>query len=395
MPAGVPVDVEQINEDLRRRQGGYGRGGRMQIERDRIEILSGVRHGETLGSPIALLLWNKDWENWKGVMGVEPPEGEVSRQVRAPRPGHADLSGVLKYARQDARDILERASARETAARTAVAGVAKALLRAVGISVQSHVVMIGGVRAPGWEELRLTKGVSLEEIGRRADASEVRCLTPEVEGEMKAAIDRAREAGDTVGGVFEIVATGVPVGLGSHVQWDRRLDGRLGQALLSIQAIKGVEIGVGFACGELPGSQVHDEIKYEGLGDDFLEGFPPLTGPGALCGGFRRQTNRAGGLEGGMTDGGDLVVRAVMKPLSTLMTPKKTIDLRTGREEKAVTERSDVSAVPAASIVGEAMVSWVLAQAFLEKFGGDSLVEVLANYRAYLQRLAEYVRQEF
>ncbi len=370
LPAGLPLRAEQIDRELQRRMGGYGRGGRMRIESDRAEILSGMRHGETLGSPIALLIRNRDWENWTQVMGAEPlaealPE-EQMRRVHLPRPGHADLVGVLKYGRTDARDILERASARETAARVAAGAVAKRLLDELGIRIGSHIVRLGEVEAHVPDPLP-------EDLNAAADPSPVRCLDAEAEERMIEAIDAARREGDTLGGIFEVVATGLPVGLGSHVSWDRKLDGRLAGALMSIHAIKGVEIGDGWQAAGRRGSQVHDEIVRD----------PAL----ARTGGYRRTTNRAGGLEGGITTGMPLVVRAAMKPISTLMRPLRTVDLRTGEAGEAVRERSDVCALPAAGVVGEGMVAIVLAQAVLEKFGGDSLPELLRNWEGYLEQI--------
>ncbi len=367
VPAGLPLAEGDINEDLARRQRGYGRGGRMKIERDQVRILAGVRWGATLGSPITLQIANRDWENWKATMAVAAPEpGAAQKQVTRPRPGHADLAGAMKYGHRDIRNVLERSSARETTARVAVAGVARRLLAEFGITILSHVTEIGGVRIPAdldlaWEELR-----------RRAEASEVRCADPAAEGAMIAAIDAAKEKGDTLGGVFEVVALGCPVGLGSYVQWDRRLDGRLAQAFCSIQAIKGCEVGLGFETARRPGSGVHDEILFDAES------------------GFKRRTNNAGGLEGGVTNGQPVVVRAAMKPLSTLRTPLKSVDLATKEAVEAVVERSDVCAVPAAGIVGEAMMAIVLADAFLEKFGGDSLQEIRRNYDAYLDSLKSW-----
>lgn len=370
VPAGVPLSAEWIDRELRRRQGGYGRGGRMRIESDRAEILSGVRHGETLGSPVTLLVHNRDWANWTVPMSPAAPEeagdDETMRRVLLPRPGHADLVGVLKYHRHDARDILERASARETTMRVAAGAVAKRLLDELGVSIGSHVVSLGGIDARVPEEVP-------EALNEASDPSPVRCLDPEAEGRMIDAIDAAKAAGDTLGGVVEVVARGVPAGLGSHVSWDRKLDGRLAAAMMSIQAIKGVEIGIGFGGAMLPGSRVHDEIVRD-----------PLHGRG---GGFGRATNRAGGLEGGITTGAPLVVRAAMKPISTLMQPLGTVDLRTGEPGEAVRERSDVCAVPAAAVVGEAMVAIVLAGAVLEKFGGDSLGELRRNWEGYLEQI--------
>jgi chorismate synthase len=366
VPAGLPLAEDDINRDLARRQRGYGRGGRMKIERDRVHITSGVRWGLALGSPLTLTIPNLDWENWKATMSVAPPEpGTAAKQVTRPRPGHADLAGAMKYAHKDIRNVLERSSARETTARVAVAGVAKKLLSEFGIEILSHVTEIGGVRVG---ELDLP----WNEIRRGAEESEVRCADPEAADRMIAAIDNAKAKGDTLGGVFEVVALGCPVGLGSYVQWDRRLDGRLAQAFCSIQAIKGAELGLGFETARRPGSQVHDEILYDA--DQ----------------GFKRTTNNAGGLEGGVTNGQPVVVRAAMKPLSTLRTPLRSVDMVTKEAVEAVVERSDVCAVPAAGIVGEAMMAIVLAQAFLEKFGGDSLEEIRRNYDTYQESLKNW-----
>lgn len=372
VPAGLRLEAAPIDHELRRRQGGYGRGGRMRIESDRAEILSGVRHGETLGSPVTLLVRNRDWANWTVAMSAapldEPADDETLRRVHFPRPGHADLVGVLKYDRTDARDVLERASARETTVRVAAGAVARALLAELGITVGSHVVALGGIRA----EL---PGEPPEDLNAASDLSPVRCLDPDAEGRMIDAIDAAKRDGDTLGGVVEVVARGVPAGLGSHVSWDRKLDGRLAGALMSIQAIKGVEVGLGFEAAMRPGSRVHDEIvRDSGL---------------AAGGGYGRSTNHAGGLEGGITTGAPLVVRAAMKPISTLMRPLGTVDLRTGERGEAVRERSDVCAVPAAGVVAEAMVALVLANAVLEKFGGDSVPELLRNVRGYVDRIRE------
>jgi chorismate synthase len=371
VPAGVPVSALEIDAELRRRQGGYGRGGRMRIESDRAEILSGVRHGETLGSPVTLLVRNRDWENWTAALSPAPVENggddAAMRRVFFPRPGHADLVGALKYDRADARDILERASARETAARVAAGAVAKRLLAEVGITVGSHVVSLGGVVAQ-------VPAVLPEDLNAASDPSPVRCLDAEAEGRMIDAIDAAKGAGDTLGGVVEVVARGVPAGLGSHVAWDRKLDGRLAGALMSIQAIKGVEVGLGFEAAARPGSRVHDAIVLDGS---------------AQGGGYGRVGNNAGGLEGGISTGQPIMLRAAMKPISTLMQPLRTVDLRTGEPAEAVRERSDVCAVPAAGVVAEAMVALVLADALLEKVGGDSLAEVRRNLRGYLERIAE------
>lgn len=375
VPAGLALGPDDLAADLARRQLGYGRGRRMAIERDRANILSGVRRGETLGSPIALEIRNRDWTNWQHTMSVEAaPDDSVPGARRAPvtrpRPGHADLSGGLKYGRDDLRDILERASARETAARVAAGAVARMLLRHVGIEVTSHVTRIGGV---GLDD-PLTVGFA--DANALAFDDEVRCVDGAVAGEMRRTIDAAREAGDTVGGAFEVIAHGVPPGLGSHVQWDRKLDGRLAQALMSIPAIKAVGIGRAAAVGDLPGSRVHDEILPDAQ-----------TASGAVPG-LRRPTNNAGGLEGGITNGEDVRVTAWMKPISTLMKPLRSVELSTMAEAAAAIERSDVCAVPAAAVVGEAMTCLVLADAFLEKFGADTVAEIDAAYARYRQALA-------
>src|SRR5256885_49480 len=349
MPAGLPVSAERVNAELKRRMGGYGRGARMKIEADQIEWLAGVRAGETLGSPIAMLVWTRDWEHGQDVMAPEadaPSAAERRRKVTRPRPGHADLAGSLKYDRQDARDILERASARETVARVACGAVCKLLLEQFGIEIGSHVVELGGVVArAGIPPLRIAeRGPGGEDVpsplNASADSSPVRCLDPDAEREMIVRIDAAKAAGDTLGGVVEVLAFGAPVGLGSHVSWDRKLDGRLAQALMSIPAVKGVELGLGFEAARRKGSEVHDEI------------LPGLA----------RATNRAGGTEGGMTTGEPLTVRVAMKPISTLMAPLRTVDLKTGGPAQAQSERSDVTAVPALGGIAEAMNALVLAQ---------------------------------
>ena len=366
LPAGLPLTEADIDTDLARRQRGYGRGGRMKIERDHAHISSGVRWGVTLGSPLTLNIQNRDWENWKDTMAVgEPPTGTAAKAVTRPRPGHADLAGAMKYGHRDIRNVLERSSARETTARVAVAGVARRLLGEFGITILSHVTEIGPVRIG-------PLAVPWDEIARRAEASEVRCADPEAERAMIEAIDAAKGKGDTLGGVFEVVGLGCPVGLGSYVHWDRKLDGRLAQAFCSIHAIKGAEVGMGFEAARRPGSEVHDEI---------------LLDP---AGGFTRGTNSAGGLEGGVTNGQPVVVRAAMKPISTLRRPLRSVDLETKAPVEAVVERSDVCAVPAAGVVGEAMMAIVLAEAFLAKFGGDSVDEIRRNYRTYLEYLKSW-----
>lgn len=380
LPAGLPVSAEWVDRDLARRMQGYGRGARMKIERDRIEWLAGVRAGETLGSPVAMLIHNRDWANWEDVMAAEAAEpGELRRRrVARPRPGHADLAGVLKYDRLDARDVLERASARETAARVAAGALARRLLDEFGVEIGSHVLSLGGIRAEPPAPLP-------GPLNDAADRSEVRVLDPAVEADIVRRIDEARRAGDTLGGEVEVVARGVVVGLGSHVSWDRKLDGRLAGLLMSIPAVKGVEIGLGFEAARRPGSEVHDAISgADGQGDGGA-GLPPVGGDPR--GGFRRGSNNAGGLEGGITTGEPVVVRVAMKPISTLMAPLPTVDLVSGRSASAQSERSDVTAVPALGVIAEAMVALALADAMLEKFGGDSLGEMRRNYHAYVAAL--------
>ncbi len=356
IPAGLRLDLEKINRDLARRQQGYGRGGRMKIETDKAEIVSGMRFGETIGSPITIQVKNKDFANWTDRMAAfGEPAGE---KVTAARPGHADLTGVRKYDREDIRDILERSSARETTMRVAAGAVAKQFLAALGMEISSRVLNIGGVSADA-------------EKKTGNETSEMNCRDAEAEERMKAKIREAKEAGDTLGGIFEVVVTGAPVGLGSHIQWDRRLDARLAGAMMSIQAIKGVEIGEGFGYAELPGSLAHDEMFYDEAGH------------------VVRETNHAGGLEGGMTNGEPIILRAVMKPIPTLMKPLHSIDIATKQPVLASKERSDVCAVSAASVVGEAMTALVIAAAVVEKFGGDSMRDLLDAVRAYRERIRQ------
>ncbi len=388
LPAGIPVSADAIGEDLARRQRGYGRGARMQIEQDRAEIMGGVRHGRTLGSPVLLLVRNRDWEHWTRVMQVEALRDEEATELAAlaeagnrravpvtrVRPGHADLAGALKYDTADVRDILERASARETAMRVAAGAVCRAFLRELGIDAWSFTAEVGGV---AMDPARATR--SREET----EASPLRCPDPEGETAMIARIDEARSRGDTVGGVFEVVARGVPVGLGSHVHWDRRLDGRLAAAICSIPSVKGAEFGLGFEQTRRLGSEVHDVVT--GVGID--PATPPVPGFAGPVRRWLHATNRAGGLTGGITNGEPLVVRGAVKPISTLARPLPSADLRTGEAvETAHYERSDISVVPAAGVIGEAMVMLVLTDAILEKFGGDSLVEVRDNLHRYLDR---------
>jgi len=368
LPAGLRVDAAWVNHELARRMQGYGRGARMKIEQDQVEWLAGIRAGETLGSPVAMLIPNRDWANWEDVMAPEGA-GEIRRRrVTRPRPGHADLVGVLKYDRLDARDILERASARETAARVAVGALGKRLLDELGVEIGSHVVSLGGISCRAPEPLP-------RPLNPASDRSPVRTLDSEAEALILARIDEAKRAGDTLGGEIEVVARGLVLGLGSHVSWDRKLDGRLAGMLMSIPAEKGGEIGLGFEAARRAGSAVHDPIAADA--------------PGSLDarGGFRRGSNNAGGLEGGMTTGEPLVVRVAMKPISTLMTPLPTVDLSSGESAQAQSERSDVSAVPAMGVIAEALVAIVLADAVLEKFGGDSLAELRRNLEHYLTAL--------
>jgi chorismate synthase len=367
-PAGVPVTALDINTELKRRQQGYGRGPRQVIENDKVEILSGIRGGKTIGSPIALKINNLDWQNWQDVMSAER-EPDRKSMVTRPRPGHADLGGVLKYDLRDIRDVLERASARETAVRTAVGAVCRRLLYELDVDISSHVLEIGGA---GWDGFSMGSEhvMDMSSLTEKADRSPVRCIVPEVQDRMISNIDNAREQRDTLGGIFEIVVTGLPPGLGSYVHWDRRLEGRLAGALMSLNGVKAVEFGLGKGAARKPGSEVHDEIR---LID------------GKIC----RASNRAGGIEGGMTTGEPLLIRVALKPISTLGRPLISVDLENMSETSAHYERADICAVPAASVIGEAIVSIVLAQAFIEKFGGDSLIEIRSNLDAYLERLGE------
>lgn len=370
VPANLPLLREDVNKDLLRRQQGHGRGRRMQIETDQVQLVAGVRDGKTTGAPIGLVVENKDWKHWSSMMSADPlEEKEVGRKrVSRPRPGHADLNGAIKYNHRDMRNILERSSARETAIRVAIGGVAKRLLDQFGIKVAGHVRRIGPVLA----DESLPEKYSIEEIQNITEESSVRCLDPEAAKEMVKVIDQAKADGDTVGGVVEVIVEGVPVGLGSHVQWDRKLDGRLGQAVLSINAFKGVEVGIGFEAAERPGSQVHDEIVW------------------SKERGYYRKTNRLGGFEGGMTTGMPITVRGVMKPIPTLYKPLQSVDIDTKETFEASIERSDSCAVPAASVVMEAVVAWEVAKAFCDKFGRDHIGEIEGNYRRYLEEAKEF-----
>jgi chorismate synthase len=368
LPAGLPVDIDQVNHELWRRQLGYGRGARMKIEQDRVEILSGVRHGLALGSPLALMIENKDWDNWNEVMSVEPRDiaPEKSRRVKRPRPGHADLAGGLKYDARDLRNVLERASARETAARVACGALAKQLLAVFSVRILSHVIQLGGIPA---KPLELT----FDQIASISDDSPLRCADKDVEQKMIALVDQKKNEGDTLGGIFEVVARKVPPGLGSHTSWDEKLDGRLARAIMSIPAVKAVAIGAGIEASSLPGSEVHDEIAYNDETKEFI-----------------RATNRAGGLEGGVTNGEEIRVRGHLKPISTLRRALRSVDIDTKEEERAAFERSDITVVPAGGVIGEAMVALVLAEAMREKFGGDSLGEMKRNFEGYREQLRGY-----
>jgi chorismate synthase len=416
LPAGMPLDVDAVNHELWRRQQGYGRGGRMKIEKDEVEILSGIRHGKTLGSPVALMIVNKDFVHWQEVMRVSSPlvsEGSTmesddqdaavpealptaknKREVKRPRPGHADLAGGQKFATRDLRNILERASARETAARVAAGALAKQLLTRFGIEVRSHVIQLGGIPSEP-----LSK--NWDEICTLTDDSPLNCADEKTQTEMVAAIDRAKENGDTLGGIYEVVAKGVPVGLGSHTSWNEKLDGRIAQAFMSIHATKAVEIGTGVTNAAKPGSEVHDEIFFS-TGSPFYEGgLAAASADGVPLSQndepdrtekphFLRRTNRAGGLEGGITNGEELRVRGYMKPISTLRKPLHSVDIDTKQDDLAAFERSDITAVPAAGVIGESMLAIVLANSMREKFGGDSLDEMRANFESYCAALSSY-----
>jgi len=371
MVADLPLEEGYIHKELKRRQQGYGRGPRMKIEEDKAEIMAGVRYGLTTGSPIALFIANRDWQNWQEQLSISPVEKEVE-PVTCPRPGHADLAGVTKYGLKDIRPIIERASARETAARVAVGAIARRFLEELGIAIHSHTVAIGPHH---WER----KGPSSIDW-QKVESSPVRCAHAKLEKAMMAAIDEAKANGDTLGGIFEVIATGVPISLGSHVSWDRRLDGRIAQAIMSINAVKGVEIGAGFALAELKGSQAHDVIEPSPPSVIASEANQSLP--------WQHATNRAGGIEGGISNGEDIMVRAVVKPIATLASPLSSIDLRSGKVAKAHYERSDICVVPAAGVIAEAMLAIILADTCLEKFGGDNLKETLANYRNYLSNIS-------
>jgi len=366
-PAGFDIDLAKVNHDLARRQKGYGRGGRMAIERDEVRVVSGVRFGRSMGSPITLIVENHDFKNWVKRMSVDPADRGAAEPVTRPRPGHADLAGVLKYNLDDVRDVLERASARETTMRVAVGALAKLLLEPFGITTLGYVASIGSTEA------RTPIDMSIEDLARVTEASQVRVADPDAERAIIAEIDECKKTGDTLGGVVEVVATGLPVGLGSHVQWDRKLDGRLAHVLLSLQAVKGVELGLGFRAAAMRGSALHDEIAYDAGARRFI-----------------RNSNNSGGTEGGMTTGEPLRVRVAFKPLSTLMRPLRSADIRTKAESVGNTERSDVCAIPAAAVIAEAVVAFELANAFVEKVGGDSRTEIARNYQGYLEQVRNF-----
>ncbi|MCM3713594.1 chorismate synthase [Alkalihalobacillus oceani] len=370
VPAQLELVAEDINVDLARRQGGYGRGRRMQIEKDRVQLLSGVRHGRTTGAPIALVVENKDWTHWTKIMGAEPLSGEeekeVKRKITRPRPGHADLNGAIKYGHRDMRNVLERSSARETTVRVAAGAVAKKILAAFDIEVGGHVLEIGGVKA---EQVEYS---SVADLRERSEASQVRCLDEQASQKMMEAIDQAKSDGDSIGGIVEVVIENVPVGLGSHVHYDRKLDAKIAAAVMSINAFKGVEIGIGFEAAHLPGSQVHDEIIWD---EEH---------------GYRRKTNRLGGFEGGMTTGMPIVVRGVMKPIPTLYKPLQSVDIDTKEPFAASIERSDSCAVPAASVVAEAVVAWEVANALLETFGHDQIPVIQENVKRHQEQAREF-----
>lgn len=358
LPSGFEIELEYLLHHMKRRKMGYGRGRRMQIEDDSVEIISGIRHGKSIGSPIGLIVWNKDWKNWENIMQSEPYEGEVKRKVEIPRPGHADLVGGIKYQHKDMRNVLERSSARETAMRVALGSVARRFLEAIDIHIASRVIQLGKVQ----DNSQLN--TSIQELNQKVDLSAVRCLSKSAEESMIEVIDQAKEQGDTLGGIFEVYASGLPVGLGSYSRWDRRLEGHIGHSFMSMNAFKGVEIGLGFQLGKILGSEAHDE---------FFPGETPLQ--------VNYKSNRSGGITGGMSTGQPIVVRAAMKPISTLMKPLNSVNLSDGEAIKAHVERSDTCAVPAAAVIGEALLALVLAESILEKFGGDSMAELIPRIK--------------
>jgi len=409
LPAGLTISSEVINSELARRQKGFGRGGRMQIETDKARILSGVRHGKSLGSPVSLLIENKDWENWTEIMSTESVDSSQDAEVKGqtqnnlkpayrtgrlkiqnsklktvtrPRPGHADLTGALKYAHRDIRNVLERSSARETAVKVAIGAIARQVLAEFAIQVVSYVTEIGGVRSQESGNRKQENDKTLLKLFQTAEASQIRCPDNKLEKKIITKIKQAIKDGDTLGGVFEVAILGVPAGLGSYSQWDRKLEAQLAYAIMGIQAIKGVEIGAGFDAASSPGSEVMDEIYYRTQNSKLKTQ--------NLSGGFYRKTNNAGGIEGGMSNGMPIIIRAAMKPIPTLKSPLASVDINTKKKFKAAYERSDTCAVPAASVIGEAVAATVIADAFLDKFGGDSITEIKRNYKGYLKQLREF-----
>jgi chorismate synthase len=367
VPAGFDIDIAAINQDLARRQKGYGRGGRMAIERDEVRVVSGIRFGRTMGSPVTFIIENRDFKNWEKRMSIDPHDRGEAKVVTRPRPGHADLAGVLKYNLEDIRDVLERASARETAARVGIGAFAKQFLAPFGLKVLGYVASIGSVEAS------VPADITIDQLAQVTEQSQVRVADAEAERAMIREIDACKRTGDTLGGIVEVVAVGLPVGMGSHVQWDRKLDGRIGHALMSLQAVKGVEFGMGFNAARVRGSELHDEIGYD-----------------AETHRFTRHSNNSGGTEGGMTTGEALRVRVAFKPLSTLMRPLRSADIKTKAEAVGTIERSDVCAIPAAAVIAETTVAFEIANAFLEKFGGDSFSEISRNYQGYLEQVRSY-----
>lgn len=385
IPSGLPISAEDIDRDLKRRQGGYGRGARMKIESDRVTILSGVRWGKTIGSPVTLYIENKDWKNWIEGMSPDSTNKDSIPSVTRPRPGHADLAGAIKYSQHDLRNILERSSARETTAKVALGAIAKRFLEEFGVSIGSYVIQIGNIKVQRLKKKLQSSEKVLLSLFEKAEKSAVRCADEETSGKMVKLIDMVTQERNSLGGIFEVFVTGVPIGLGSHIQWDKRLDGRLAQALMGIQAIKGVEVGFGFDIARHLGSEVMDEIFYRAKNREQRASREKSQGDG-----FYRKTNFAGGIEGGMTNGMPIIIRAAMKPIPTLKKPLRSVDITTKKPVEATYERSDICAVPAAGVIGEAMGALTIADAFLEKFGGDSMTETKRNYNSYIEYIKKW-----
>jgi chorismate synthase len=384
VPSGLSISAEDIDRDLKRRQLGYGRGARMKIESDHVTILTGVRWGKTIGSPIALYIENKDWKNWIEGMSTDSADGNSLPAVTKPRPGHADLAGAIKYDQHDLRNILERSSARETAVRVALGAIAKNFLKEFGMTIGSYIIQIGKIKFNQSKKILRSSEKLLLSLFEKAEKSSVRCPDEEISGKMVELISKATQERNSLGGIFEVFVTGVPIGLGSHIQWDKKLDGRLAKALMGIQAIKGVEIGLGFDMARHLGSEVMDEIFYRAKSSE-----QRAQSNGSQVSGFYRKTNNAGGIEGGMTNGMPIIIRIAMKPIPTLKKPLRSVDIMTKKPVEATYERSDICAVPAAGVIGEAMVALTIADVFLEKFGGDSMIETKRNYESYF----EYIRK--